>query len=252
MSHFIRPKKKAQPPPPVYLTVVPGEPIPYCTTCGRIITPRKSKSGQTNTPVKYCSDRCRREKPGARDRTIEQAVAQLLDGADPDNIVTYRQGTKSSAGVTARSDRLARPARSKGEPRLTVTCDYVQDLLFGLEEATEDRKRGVVDDPYQWNRVLMEEDKLPVQPEAEKQTQCEETEAMRRTAGEQRAKEREMVRRAARRACVFGLLIEKDGRATEQIDPRVKHCEAVQNGKVVEPSFAKGNWGVRWRESELH
>jgi hypothetical protein len=29
-----------------------------------------------------------------------------------------------------------------------------------------------------------------------------------------------------------------------------KMCEAVMNGSVVEPSFAKGDWAVRWREGE--
>ncbi|KAK8133308.1 hypothetical protein PG999_001481 [Apiospora kogelbergensis] len=36
---------------------------------------------------------------------------------------------------------------------------------------------------------------------------------------------------------------EKDGTGG-----RRRYCEAVMNGKVVEPSFAKGNWGIRWRE----
>jgi hypothetical protein len=27
-----------------------------------------------------------------------------------------------------------------------------------------------------------------------------------------------------------------------------RKCEALMNGSVVEPSFAKGNWAIRWRE----
>lgn len=27
-----------------------------------------------------------------------------------------------------------------------------------------------------------------------------------------------------------------------------RKCEAVMNGKAVEPSFAKGSWSIRWRE----
>jgi hypothetical protein len=78
-----------------------------------------------------------------------------------------------------------------------------------------------------------------------------------------------MVRRAARRACAFGLKVkeppnsagdgaskngrtsnrarrdeENDGDACEQL----KKCEAVMNGAVVEASFAKGDWAIRWRE----
>ena len=54
-----------------------------------------------------------------------------------------------------------------------------------------------------------------------------------------------MVKSAARRGCIFGLLIrtkdngEKEGR---------RKCDVVMNGQVVEPSFTKGEWSVRWRE----
>ena len=55
--------------------------------------------------------------------------------------------------------------------------------------------------------------------------------------GMQKAKEREMVRRAARRGVAFGFEMEEGGR---------RSVEAVQGGRVVESSFAKGEWGVRW------
>ncbi|KAK7913824.1 hypothetical protein PG985_011527 [Apiospora marii] len=54
----------------------------------------------------------------------------------------------------------------------------------------------------------------------------------KRRAGQRRAREREMVRCAARRGWRSGS----------------RFCEAVMSGKVVEPSFAKGNWSIRWRE----
>lgn len=57
--------------------------------------------------------------------------------------------------------------------------------------------------------------------------------------GMQKAKEREMVRRAARRGVAFGFEMEEGKR---------RSVEAVQWGRVVESSFAKGEWGVRWRE----
>lgn len=59
-----------------------------------------------------------------------------------------------------------------------------------------------------------------------------------RELGMQKAKEREMVRRAARRGVAFGFET-KEGK---------RRVEAVQWGRVVESSFAKGEWGVRWRE----
>lgn len=92
--------------------------------------------------------------------------------------------------------------------------------------------------------------------------------------GQQCAAEREKVRQAARRGVVFGFCVDDDdgggngendgsagsssgggggggggsktgARAGAQQRRRV---EAVQNGRVVEASFAKGEWGVRWRD----
>ncbi|KAL1882193.1 hypothetical protein Daus18300_000679 [Diaporthe australafricana] len=62
----------------------------------------------------------------------------------------------------------------------------------------------------------------------------------KRRQGQKKARQREMVRCAARRAVVFGLVA---GEGEER-----RKCEAVMNGKVVEPSFAKGGWSIRWRE----
>ncbi|KAK5160217.1 hypothetical protein LTR04_004755 [Oleoguttula sp. CCFEE 6159] len=93
----------------------------------------------------------------------------------------------------------------------------------------------------------------------------------KRREGQRRAEEREMVRRAARRGCAFGLLDlnwgkedshgstkkskGKSRKATDGEDgdggggqETRRKCEAVMNDIVVEASFAKGDWGIRWRE----
>jgi len=92
----------------------------------------------------------------------------------------------------------------------------------------------------------------------------------RRREGQKRAEEKELVRQVARRAVVFGLLVgaEKGGQGkagkggkkggkkareaeaqAEPVDEKVrKKCEAVMSGSVVEPSFAKGDWEIRWRD----
>jgi hypothetical protein len=49
-----------------------------------------------------------------------------------------------------------------------------------------------------------------------------------------------MVRKAARRGCAFGFVVDGAGER--------RKCEAVMKGVVVEASFAKGEWGIRWRE----
>lgn len=94
----------------------------------------------------------------------------------------------------------------------------------------------------------------------------------RRRAGQRRAEEREFVRCVVRRAVVFGVEVEgwkggggggggagkkKKGKgkgAEEDQDgdeggaKEMRKCEAVMDGQVVEPSFAKGDWSVRWRD----
>ncbi len=95
------------------------------------------------------------------------------------------------------------------------------------------------------------------------------TESRTRQAGQRRADQREMVRKAARRGVVFGFVQDpaanalpettrtKGGKRARQKDqhdvgddagPYRRKCEAVMNGAVVEPSYAKGDWAIRWRE----
>ena len=97
--------------------------------------------------------------------------------------------------------------------------------------------------------------------------------AARRRAGQKKAEEREFVRCVVRRAVVFGVEVEgweevggngggakkgkkgkgkrdadsEDEDVQSEVKPRRK-CEAVMSGQVVEPSFAKGDWSVRWRD----
>lgn len=83
----------------------------------------------------------------------------------------------------------------------------------------------------------------------------------KRREGQKRAMEKELVKSAARRAVIFGLPVDArpaqaSGRRTKgrrlsqigQIETMRRKCEALMNGKVVEPSFAKGDWSIRWRE----
>jgi hypothetical protein len=83
----------------------------------------------------------------------------------------------------------------------------------------------------------------------------------KRRDGQRRAEEKEMVKCAARRAVVFGLESSrvlagegkkgKKARDDEDGEPKPegrRMCEAVMHGAVVEPSYAKGDWSIRWRE----
>jgi hypothetical protein len=43
----------------------------------------------------------------------------------------------------------------------------------------------------------------------------------------------------------------KKGKDDEDGEPKLegrRMCEAVMHGAVVEPSYAKGDWSIRWRE----
>jgi hypothetical protein len=64
-----------------------------CTTCGRRIEWRK-KWERCWDEVKFCSDACRRSKPGDGDRSLEEAIVDLL--------------SKRAAGVTICPSEAAR------------------------------------------------------------------------------------------------------------------------------------------------
>lgn len=66
--------------------------------------------------------------------------------------------------------------------------------------------------------------------------------------GLQRARQREQVRQAARRGAAFGFPLPRrnvGGQEQEEEKEKRMRVEAVQNGRVIEASFAKGEWGVR-------
>lgn len=67
----------------------------------------------------------------------------------------------------------------------------------------------------------------------------------KRRLGQKRANEKEMVKCAARRLVVHGV-VDNGEEGTDGGERRF--CEAVMAGKLVEPSFAKGDWSIRWRE----
>ena len=175
----------------------------------------------------------------------------------------------------------ARRRFTKGDRRILVSCDEIEEIVFGNRHdpnkvfgRKKDRASRVLGDQGEWKSVDMEDDNesgrnhasspidsnnQPIRPlvrppqlasdvngsiggekgRAEHHTETSE-ELGKRVEGQQRAEEREMVRRAARRGVVFGLLVNPS-------ETRQK-CEAVMNGAVVEPSFAKGDWSIRWRE----
>lgn len=290
MNSWSRPSKSQAAPPPYYLTQ--GESARYCHTCGRIIGARRANTSKASTTeVKYCSDKCKRNKPTAADRQIETVLLALLEGRDPEQ-------AENGADTKASSPKAKRKA-TKGDPRIVVTMSDLETVAFGNMKDPErvygrnknKAKRGFPD-PAEWQSVDMEDGSQQEPPTAldvydstledsidtlfiqshvrpaqansivngsiggEKgwSERFEESPEMlqKRLEGQKRAENRELARNAARRAIAFGLMTdgtkEKASRKNEAPDKVLKKCEALMIGAVVDPSFAKGDWSIRWRE----
>ncbi|KAI1323508.1 hypothetical protein F5Y16DRAFT_403417 [Xylariaceae sp. FL0255] len=356
MDSWSRPKKNGATPPPFYS--IPGlENTPYCYSCGRVISSRKSDATRaSSTPAKYCSERCKNHKPGKTDRRIESTFVAILNGADPAALLDTHP-VNAELPVQSTICGKTQFKKKKGDNRITVMCADVETIIFGSRydpEKTHGRKRNKpkrtlgrdntadvgackiteeLSDDNDISTANSEDESItsdknesysaqggasvcpttnstrtadsvradhqgfgagkmrPAQVEAEVNfsiggergwaEKLEETPEMlaRRREGQKKADEREMVRCAARRLCVFGYLVgeigdegkqENDSRGktkgkrsgrvntdmngTEEKKPGVqekrKKCEALMNSMVVEPSLAKGEWGIRWRDDQ--
>ncbi|ORY68597.1 uncharacterized protein BCR38DRAFT_334471 [Pseudomassariella vexata] len=326
MDSWSRPFKSQATPAPYYL-LPRGESTPYCHSCGRVIGSRRTAAAaNAKSEAKYCSSRCRTQKPGKIDRDIERAFVKFLLGHEGGDGSAAAGDTASKreahgdgrgnsewanhAGVGAKKHN-AIGKKMKGDPRIMVSCSTVEKYVFGISEqmddqasstrsgspepsldntegnssmesdnpavvaiaaypASEDVAAGTVtsDNNNESSRYIdgdvlarlsirsgtrirppqsVSEVNGSVGGEKGRAERIEETEEMleKRRVGQRRAKEREMVRCAARRGVVFGFVL-GEGRVDEEEKKRL--CEAVMVGKVVEPSFAKGDWAIRWRE----
>ncbi|KAI0996038.1 hypothetical protein K3495_g12143 [Podosphaera aphanis] len=130
----MRPSKHIKFPPPLYLSS-PGTRIPYCHTCGRVNSPRRShQSADPSTPVKFCSDRCRRSKPGPLDLQIEDAFVALLENQMEQYVSKY--GEPEGHGFDRNKlklDRLRADRRIKHhhrQPKSIVFCSEVEAMVF--------------------------------------------------------------------------------------------------------------------------
>lgn len=180
------------------------------------------------------------------DKKIDKTVLALLLGQENSGLHTTDAKSKYR----------------KGDHRIVITCDEIERIAF--DRKIEAAVPGQVDEDFE-----SDNDDLPTSMEVDEKSADETAEAHKadalekQKAGNKRAREREMVRRAARRAVVFGFPLDQaeserpqsrgkgaskaNQEALPEDAPRRK-CEALMNGQVVEPSFAKGNWSIRWRE----
>ncbi|KAK7414036.1 hypothetical protein QQX98_007068 [Neonectria punicea] len=284
MDSWSRPSKHQATPAPFYL-LPDGESTPYCKSCGRVISSRKgdaskgsSKAAQPS--VKYCSARCRTHKPGKLDREIEKAFTHFLTAGESATAGKKPQRAKGESRVLVLCDQVQAhvfgngpdvegpPSKKNRNKNDTITeGGHADDGVGKTDEqsAALDRFEHDFDEENllwgestpgapDYKRTAHTRTRPPqstsdindsVRKDKGQAEPIPETPEMRekRIQGQKKAKEREMVRSAARRGVVFGFVMDENSGQEE----RVK-CEAVMQGNVVEPSYAKGNWGVRWRE----
>ena len=80
-----------------------------CQTCGRTITWRR-KWARDWDEVRYCSDACRRSRPGPTDAALEHTVLELLDARARGATICPSEAARAVGGDEWRP--LMEPARA--------------------------------------------------------------------------------------------------------------------------------------------
>lgn len=190
--------------------------------------------GDHSDPNKVYGRRKNRARRGAPDDEEWKSVDMLSDG---EHTTASKASTAEAATIVDESKTVER-VKSAIEAKQAEGHTIDGDLLARLAIRSGTRIRPTQE---------VSEVNGSVGGEKGWAERTDETEEMleRRKQGQQRAQEREMVRCAARRGVAFGFVVKQA--EDDQTEARRK-CEAVMQGKVVEASFAKGGWSVRWRE----
>ncbi len=103
-------------------------PAKTCAACGRRIEWRK-KWERDWAEVKFCSDSCRRHKPGATDAALEEAILRLLRERGAGKTICPSEAARAVAGEDrALWDPLMEPARQAAR---RLVAKNVIDILQG-------------------------------------------------------------------------------------------------------------------------
>lgn len=90
----------------------------WCMTCGRVITWRKKWAADWEN-IRYCSKRCRRNKPNPIDRALEDWMRQALQGRRPidptDAVTALPKPPDTIANLRERVRNAARRLVAAGE-----------------------------------------------------------------------------------------------------------------------------------------
>jgi hypothetical protein len=99
-------------------------PSKTCLSCGRTIEWRK-KWARDWDQVRYCSDGCRRSKPGEQDQALERAILDLLGRRGAGKTICPSDAARHVAGEARRDwEPLMEPARAAAR-RLVATGSIV-------------------------------------------------------------------------------------------------------------------------------
>jgi len=87
----------------------PTPPAKTCAACGRTMTWRKAWARNWGE-VRYCSDACRRRRPGTLDAALEEAIRALLEGRAAGATICPSEAARAVGGDDWRA--LMEPARA--------------------------------------------------------------------------------------------------------------------------------------------
>lgn len=98
-------------------------PTKPCAACGRVITWRKKWERDWDS-VRYCSDACRRAKPGPADAALEQTILDLLRARKAGGTICPSEAAKAALGDDwrdgmERTRQAARRLVARGEIEIT-------------------------------------------------------------------------------------------------------------------------------------
>lgn len=89
-----------------------GREAKVCASCGRTMEWRKSWAKNWGE-VKYCSDKCRRAKVGAKEKELEAAIMRLLEEIGAGKTICPSEAARAVGGEErAGWERLMEPARA--------------------------------------------------------------------------------------------------------------------------------------------
>ena len=191
-------------------------------------------------------------KPKKGDRRIILSISDIETAVFGDR--------QDSAEVFGRAKDRGKRGAPDEEEWTSVDMDdnwQTEQAIEGKEAACKDRDGAILTPSHTRPPQSDSEVDFSVRGERGWTERIEGTPEMlqKRRGGQERAEEREMIKRAARRAVVFGISTVPSGVPSNskkddgQTPARTRRkCEALVNGNVVEPSFAKGDWSLRWRE----